>query len=318
MSETPSYSPSPPTTPPPPAGPPASTLSSPSPAPVPSPPPDSPTTSTPFAIQSLPLDRVHPGPADDRRAELDPDELSALADSIARLGVLQPIIVAAAPDGWVTLAGRRRREAARLARLTHIPAIITTFDAQKGWSISFAENYDRSNLTPLEEAAAIAAAIQDHGMTEHQVAHAMHRSVGWVRSRLDVLAWPDDVQDAVHSGWLSLAAAAPLATITDDQTRKNLVWDAINYGAVARTTSAWAQAAKAALGAGKVCVIDPTDTTRRPPPSIPYADCWACRQTLPVSSLSYMPCCPRCATEIPQVFYVAGQADSSRPADAVP
>lgn len=317
MSETPSCSPSPPTTPPPPAGTPVTTSSCPGPDPAPSPPPDSLTTSTPFAIQSLPLDRVHPGPADERRAELDQDELSALADSIARLGVLQPIIVAASPDGWVTLAGRRRREAARLANLTHIPAIITTFDAQKGWSISFAENYDRANLTPLEEAAAIAAAIQDHGMTEHQVAHAMHRSVGWVRSRLDVLTWPDDVQDAVHSGSLSLAAAAPLASVPDDPTRKNLIWDAINYGAVARTTSAWAQAAKAALASGRVCVIDPTAGPERPPPSVPYAECWACRGTHPVSALSYMPTCPNCATEIPQAMF-ASQPHASTPTPIPP
>lgn len=299
MSEDPSSSPSLPGSPPDAA----STQETPSPSPTtppakstsPSSTPSTPTTS----ITSIALNLIDPGPADDRRADLDPETLKSLANSISRQGVLQPIILMPAGERFITVAGRRRRDAARLAGLSHIPAILRTMSDQAAWETSTAENIFRSQLTPLEEAAACAAALTDGEMSMTAIALAMGRSERWVQDRLDMLHWPQSLLDAVHEGVLSVAAAAPLVNVQPEETRNALIFESIRFGATARTTSAWAQSARASHATGSPLPIKPGDPPHPTAPVIPHVNCWACDLSEPVSRVSYLPVCGTCITEIP-------------------
>lgn len=272
----------------------------------------------PTEVHQIPLDLIDPGPADARRLEIDPEELRHLAGSIARDGVLCPIHVAARDDRYVTLAGRRRRDAARLAGLTTIPALILSDLQDDGYKTSAIENLYRANLTPLEEAGACAAAIQDHGYTVAKVAQLMGHSEKWVKDKLDMLDWPDDVLAEVHNRRISVAAAAPLSQIREDDTRTALLAEATRQGASARTTSAWLQAHRYQSHG-----INPQtqgSDPEAPPstPAIPHAHCWACGGLRPVSSLSYLPTCGACYSAIPPAVQAACQHDTSAPAGAPP
>lgn len=266
----------------------------------------------PETIQQIPLNLIDPGPADDRRDTLDEGELHALANSISRRGVIQPIVVAPRDDRYITVAGRRRREAARIAGLTTIPAIVSDLTDPEAWETSTAENIYRSQLSPYEEAAAAAAAIQDGGLSLDQVAAAMGKSTRWVQDRLDMLSWPPEILEAVHRGKLSVAAAAPLVAITPEDSRKAIVAEAIRYGATARTTTAWAQASRAAHRNGNQIPADQLGDVPPVPPTIPHSPCWACGSHHPVSAMSYLPTCQQCYQTIPAAIAAAAASNDQR------
>lgn len=249
--------------------------------------------------QKIRLDHVDPGPADDRRSSLDPERLRSLADSLNRHGLLEPILVAPAGERYTTLAGRCRREAARLNNWTMIEAIVIDVDDRAGWGISIAENLHRTELSPYEEAAACAQAIQDLGYTVDQIAAAMQRSANWVQGRLDMLTWDDEILQAIHEKKISVAAGAPLARIADEAVRRSLVAEAIRFGATARTASAWAQAAQCAASAGQLPAPISSDGSPSSNPPIPHQNCWACGTEHPCTALSHLPTCSTCYESLP-------------------
>ncbi len=258
-----------------------------------------PTDRTPKQIS---LSLIDPGPADSRRVLVATEELSALANSIARDGLLQPIIVRSVGDRYTTIAGRRRRDAARLAGLSHISAYVMDTDDATAWRLSVSENHFRTQLSPFEEAAACADAIETAGLTLEQVATTFGRSTRWVQDRLDLLLWDNDITEAINAGKISVASARPIAGLDDPSMRTSLLLEAIRYGATARTTSAWVQSARASNPVDPSAMQTNAAGTVLPAPSIPHSECWACKQSGPVSTMSYLPTCPQCLETLPQAL----------------
>jgi ParB/RepB/Spo0J family partition protein len=106
-------------------------------------------------IRMLPIDRLVPTP-DNRRRPITQASVESLAKSLAKDGVIQPIVVREHPEKagrWEIRAGERRWRAAKLAGLTHMPAIIRKLDDESALSVTIAENLQRENPHPLELAA---------------------------------------------------------------------------------------------------------------------------------------------------------------------
>jgi len=116
-------------------------------------------TATPSTTQTqgtaqLPIEQLVPNPGQPRK-HFDETELNELAASIKTYGIIQPIIAANAGDGtYIIIAGERRTRAAKLAGLSAVPAIIRDYTDQKKLEISLIENIQRTDLNPIEEAAA--------------------------------------------------------------------------------------------------------------------------------------------------------------------
>ena len=107
----------------------------------------------------LPIHKVEPNPNQPRR-DFDPEELQALAESIAMHGVVQPITVRAVEnDYYQIIAGERRWRAARIADLREIPAVIIEADDKKVMELALIENLQRQDLNPVEEAMGYQTAI---------------------------------------------------------------------------------------------------------------------------------------------------------------
>jgi ParB family transcriptional regulator, chromosome partitioning protein len=159
----------------------------------------------------IPLDRVRPN-RHQPRTSFDPEGLSELAASIARHGVLQPIVVSADGDGYELVAGHRRVLAARLAGKTTIPAVVRG-DVGDRLELALIENLQRADLNAIEAARGYRLLMETYGLTQEQLAERLGKSRSAVANTLRTLSAPQALQDAVVEGKIGeghLRALLPL------------------------------------------------------------------------------------------------------------
>ena len=163
--------------------------------------------------QTLPLQKIEPNPGQPRQ-DFDPEELQALADSIAQHGIIQPLTVRPQASGFYQIiAGERRWRAARMAGLKEIPVYILDADDKTVMELALIENLQRSDLNPMEEALGFKALIEGYNLTQDQVAERVGRSRPAVSNALRLLALPEDIAEMVCSGELSAGHARAVLMI---------------------------------------------------------------------------------------------------------
>jgi ParB family chromosome partitioning protein len=141
---------------------------------------------------AVPIAVIKPNPLQPRQY-FDPESLADLAASIKARGLLQPIIVRRGRDGEYTLvAGERRLRAAELAGLRLVPAILSEDDLLE---VALEENVQREDLSPLEEAEALASLAQERGHTHAELADVIHKSRPYVSNTLALTRLPADVKE---------------------------------------------------------------------------------------------------------------------------
>lgn len=244
-------------------------------------------------IREVPVNLIKVGAHEQRIESNDPD-VAELARSIERLGVLVPIILIGDGDNFLIVAGHRRFAAAKQAGLTEIPAIIRDEEKAVASEITFAENFFRKNLTPIELACALKDCLDRETMKVEELAAGFHKSVHWVESMVGIANWPGDVQEALHMELLSVAAASNIALVTDDVYRDFLLRNAAESGATARTTAAWLQAWRAMAPQEEAITAEPVPGHHGQVPLTPQAPCFCCSQLFAMNEMSHVPACGAC------------------------
>ncbi|HLN24982.1 MAG TPA: ParB/RepB/Spo0J family partition protein [Patescibacteria group bacterium] len=189
----------------------------------------------------LALDLIEPNPhqprriVDDAGQPLDPVALGELAQSIARFGILQPILVRPLPgDRFCIVAGERRWRAARLAGKTHIPVAITDSDDVE--LLALLENIQREDLSPVELATYLHRLKEGRGIRQDQLAEIIGKSKSYVSRMLAILSLPQSIIDEMggHRDKLSSKLLTEIvdAGIEDIQLA---LWDQVKQGASANT-----------------------------------------------------------------------------------
>jgi len=170
-----------------------------------------PTTASPTeAPIEIPLDRVRANPYQPRR-RTDDAEIAQLAASIREHGVLQPVLVTETLDGFELVAGERRVRAARLAGLTHIPAVVRQLADRHRLEFALVENLQREDLNPIEEAHGYRRLIDEFGLSQEEIAARVAKARSTVANTLRLLEQPVAVQEAVADGRLSAGHARAIA-----------------------------------------------------------------------------------------------------------
>ncbi len=146
-------------------------------------------------LTALPLSAVRPNPAQPRR-HFDPDALAELAASIAQHGILQPVLVKRAGDGYLIMAGERRYRAAQLAGLSASPALVRDDDPLE---VAIIENLQREDLSPLEEAEGLGALIDQYGYTHEALAELIGKSRPYVSNTLVLRRLPETIKREYHA-----------------------------------------------------------------------------------------------------------------------
>jgi ParB family chromosome partitioning protein len=170
----------------------------------------------------LPLDKVVRNDAQPRTI-FDVDAISALAESIASQGIIQPIAVRQLSEGrFEIIAGERRWLAAQRAGLSSIPAVVHDVDERESLVLALAENLVREDLNAMETARAYASLMDEFDMKVADLARAMGKSRPSVSNTLRLLELPDDVVQMIESKALSEGHGRALLTTTDRQLQR--VW----------------------------------------------------------------------------------------------
>lgn len=168
----------------------------------------------------LPIHKVEPNPNQPRK-DFDEEELQALADSIAKHGVMQPLTVREAGSGYYQIiAGERRWRAARLAGLKDIPAVVIEADDRKTMELALIENLQRQDLNPVEEALGYQSLIADYGLTQEDAAKQVGKSRPAVANALRLLTLCPDVLEQVRSGALSAGHARAILMLKTEKQQK--------------------------------------------------------------------------------------------------
>jgi ParB family chromosome partitioning protein len=177
------------------------------------------------------LAKIDPNPHQPRAA-MDPVALRELAASIKASGLLQPIILRPAADGrYQLVAGHRRTEAAKLAGLDTLPAIIrddSTDERQAEWAL--VENIQRQDLNAIERAKAYRRYVDTFTLTHAQAAERLGEDRTTISNFLRLLDLNPGVQDLVSRGILSAGHAKVLAGITDPALQDSFANRAVTEG----------------------------------------------------------------------------------------
>ena len=155
--------------------------------------------------------------ADQPRKQFDEAKLVELATSIEQHGVVQPIIVKKSDERYKIIAGERRFRAARLAGLNEVPVIVRDLSEQEVLEVSLIENLQRENLNPVEEAQAIRALMDEHDLTQEEVAKRLGKSRPAIANSVRLLALPHELQQLLLDGRLQAGHCRVLASIPDEQ-----------------------------------------------------------------------------------------------------
>ena len=144
------------------------------------------------------------------------ESLKEMASSIASYGVLQPLLLVKQENGrYLIIAGERRFRAATMAGLKKVPAIVRDFTEQQIQEISLIENLHREDLNAIEAAEGMKELMENHGLTQEEVATRIGKSRPYVTNTLRLLQLPKEVTELVRSGALSPGHARAIISIDD-------------------------------------------------------------------------------------------------------
>src|SRR5512143_3477761 len=143
------------------------------------------------------------------------ESLVDLVESIKEHGILEPLVVAKTPAGYQIIAGERRWRAAKLAGLTHVPAVIRETSPRGMLEMALVENVQRIDLNPLDRAKGFEKLLNEFGLTTSEIAVRIGKSVAYVSNSIRLLTLPDALKDGLLSGLISEGHARALAAIDD-------------------------------------------------------------------------------------------------------
>jgi ParB family chromosome partitioning protein len=165
----------------------------------------------------VPISTIAPNPRQPR-THFDEEALNELIASIKEIGILQPPVVRKVSEGrYELIMGERRLRAAKAAGLTTIPVIIRQTPDNELLREALIENIHRSQLNPLEEAAAYAGLLDDFGCTHDELATKLGRSRSLISNMLRLLNLPASVQRKVAAGVISAGHARALLGLSDEK-----------------------------------------------------------------------------------------------------
>ena len=167
-------------------------------------------------LASLPVDLLQRGKYQPR-ADMRPESLGELADSIRSRGLVQPILVRPLPrpnptesQRYEIIAGERRWRAAQMAGLAEIPAVIRDVPDEDAVAMALIENIQRENLNPLEEARALLRLIEEFGLTHQAAAEAVGRSRAAVSNLVRLMELTDEVKEMLEHRQIEMGHARAL------------------------------------------------------------------------------------------------------------
>lgn len=178
-------------------------------------------------LLEIPIDEINPNPYQPRKS-LGEESLEELANSIRQHGLLQPIIVRKVDDRYEIVAGERRYRAAKMAGLQKVPAIVKEVSDEESMEYALIENLQREDLNPIEAASALKLLMERFGLTQEEVADKIGKNRSTVANLLRLLKLPEEIQNMVSEGKISMGHARALLSLDNPEEQKKLALEIVN------------------------------------------------------------------------------------------
>lgn len=239
----------------------------------------------------VPVERIDVEGVNVRELE-DSDHVIELAASIAKNGLLHPIVVAVRADRYQLIAGKHRLAAYRRMRWPEIPShVVLPEDDTPLQALSLVENVVRKDLTLTEECAAVAYMTEVENLSPSQICDLTGKSRQWVDRRLMAPSLPDDVREALFEGTITLRHAEILGNIEDSAIRGDLLWRTVSQRWAAKVLE---QVVEAYLAAPSIeaAVQAGVETAKEIQAAGPrQVVCGACKSPRHYTEVIYIPVC---------------------------
>jgi ParB family chromosome partitioning protein len=180
-------------------------------------------------LHELAIDMITPNP-EQPRTDISDEGVAELADSISKVGLLQPIIVRPLGEGYQIIAGERRWRACRVAGLTRVPVKVLSKTEIESLEIALIENLQRQDLNPIEESRGYRRLLTEYRMTQAELADKVSKSRSTITNALRLLDLPDEVQELVYDGKMTAGHARAVLSIADEATRMKLAQRIVDDG----------------------------------------------------------------------------------------
>ena len=186
-------------------------------------------------VTTLPIKKIKPNKNQPRKI-FDSSELAELSDSIKLNGILQPLLVREKNNYYEIVAGERRYQAAKLAKLEEIPVVIKAISDEEVFKLALIENLQRSDLTPIEEARGYKQLIKQDNLTQDELSKILSKSRSAIANTLRLLDLPEEVQNLMAEGRISAGHARAILTVSGKEGRIKLAQKVIEENLSVRQT----------------------------------------------------------------------------------
>jgi len=191
-------------------------------------------------MTQIPLERIRANPNQPRK-RFDGERMHALAESIRTDGVLQPVVVRKTGDHYELIMGERRLQAARLAGVPSIPAVVRTATDADTLRLALVENLQREDLNPIEVAEAYKGLSEKFGLSHQELAGMVGKDRSSVANTLRLLALPESVQHDIERGMLSAGHARALVNVGPEALQLELAREVVARRLTVRQTEQMAK-----------------------------------------------------------------------------
>ncbi len=180
-------------------------------------------------IRDLDISKIIPNP-DQPRTFFDENEISGLAESIAAVGIIQPIIVREKDGLFILVAGERRLRACKLNKMKKIKGIVIEADEEQNFTMALIENIQRENLNAIEEAKAYKLMIQRFSLKQQDVAKRIGKDRTTITNTLRLLNLPEDVQEGIIDKRITAGHAKVLLSLENPDKQLRLFNEIVEKG----------------------------------------------------------------------------------------
>jgi ParB family chromosome partitioning protein len=164
-------------------------------------------------VTHIPIDRIRANPNQPRK-RFDEEKIQSLAESIRSDGILQPVVVRRKDSGYELVMGERRLQAARLAGVPTVPAVVRTVADIDTLRLALVENLQREDLNPIEIAEGYKALVEKFGLSQQELASMVGKDRSSVANTLRLLGLPDEIRSMIVDGRLGEGHARALLSLS--------------------------------------------------------------------------------------------------------
>ena len=201
-------------------------------------------------LRELPVSDIKPNRYQPRRA-FDPGALDDLKQSMAAVGLLQPVVVRQTQGGFELVAGERRWRAARDLGWKRIPGVVRDVYDRTLLTLALVENLQRASLSPIDEAQGYERLSREFGLSQSDVAEKVGRDRSTVANAIRLLKLPKPVQAFLDSGTLTAGHARALLSVADERELVRLAREAVAKDWSVREMEQQARAPRSARAGGR-------------------------------------------------------------------